>query len=207
MEAIFYISGAVAIISTLLMLTRMNAVHALLYLIVSLLAVAVVFYVVGAPFVAALEVIIYAGAIMVLFVFVVMMLNLGERAVVAERSLIKPGMWLGPSVLAAVLLVELASLLAAGPAAGNRLVAAGPKEVGAALMGPYLIGVELASILLMAGLVGAYHLGWRGSKKSQEVQHGYDSHPARPASSGNPVFVGRGRSAASAQSGLHLDVD
>ena len=52
--------------------------HALLYLIVSLLAVAVVFYTMGAPFVAALEVIIYAGAIMVLFVFVVMMLNLGE---------------------------------------------------------------------------------------------------------------------------------
>ena len=53
--------------------------HALLYLIVSLLAVAVVFYTLGAPFIAALEVIIYAGAIMVLFVFVVMMLNLGDQ--------------------------------------------------------------------------------------------------------------------------------
>ena len=64
----------------------LNAVHALLYLIVSLLAVAVVFYVLGAPFVAALEVIIYAGAIMVLFVFVVMMLNLGEHAVSMENA-------------------------------------------------------------------------------------------------------------------------
>ena len=66
MELAFYIAGAVAVISTILMLTRLNVVHALLYLIVSLLAVAVVFYVLGAPFVAALEVIIYAGAIMVL---------------------------------------------------------------------------------------------------------------------------------------------
>ena len=67
-----------AIISTVLTITRLGAVHALLYLIVSLLAVAVVFYTMGAPLVAALEVIIYAGAIMVLFVFVVMMLNLGS---------------------------------------------------------------------------------------------------------------------------------
>ena len=207
MEAIFYIAGAVAIISTVLMLTRMNAVHALLYLIVSLLAVAVVFYVVGAPFVAALEVIIYAGAIMVLFIFVVMMLNLGERAVAAERSLIKPGMWLGPAVLAAVLLAEVASLLVSGSTSGNPPAGVSPRQVGTALMGAYLIGVELASILLMAGLVGAYHLGWRGSEKSQELQHGYDSHAARPAAGSDPVFVGRGRSAGSAQPGLHLDVD
>jgi len=80
MTALFYVTAAVSILSTIMMLTRLNAVHALLYLIVSLLAVAVVFYTFGAPFVAALEVIIYAGAIMVLFIFVVMLLNLGERA-------------------------------------------------------------------------------------------------------------------------------
>ena len=62
------------------MITRLNAVHALLYLVVSLLAVAMVFFILGAPFVAALEVIIYAGAIMVLFIFVMMMLNIGDRA-------------------------------------------------------------------------------------------------------------------------------
>src|SRR5262245_27806240 len=60
MELAFYVAAAVAIISTGLMLRDVNVVHALLYLIVSLLAVAVVFYVIGAPFVAALEVIIYA---------------------------------------------------------------------------------------------------------------------------------------------------
>ena len=74
----------------------MNAVHALLYLIVSLLAVAMVFFTLGAPFVAALEVIIYAGAIMVLFVFVVMMLNLGEHADRDGTSVAEPRIWIGP---------------------------------------------------------------------------------------------------------------
>ena len=114
MTIAFYVAAAVAIASTVLMITRLNAVHALLYLIVSLLAVAVVFYTLGAPFVAALEVIIYAGAIMVLFVFVMMMLNLGEQASREERALLKPSMWTGPLILAAILMIEFVYLLAAG---------------------------------------------------------------------------------------------
>src|SRR6185437_12702985 len=85
MAVIFYIAAAVAIAATILTITRVNPVHALLYLIVSLLAVAVVFFVMGAPFIAALEVIIYAGAVMVLFVFVVMMFNLGSSTLALER--------------------------------------------------------------------------------------------------------------------------
>src|SRR5271163_40692 len=110
MELAFYIAGAVAVISTVLMLTRLNVVHALLYLIVSLLGVAVVFYALGAPFVAALELIIYAGAIMVLFVFVVMMLNIGEHAAETELDVFRPRAWLGPGLLAAVLLAEVVSV-------------------------------------------------------------------------------------------------
>ena len=134
-------------------------VHALLYLIVSLLAVAVVFFVIGAPFVAALEVIIYAGAIMVLFVFVVMMLNLGEHAVSMEKAWLSPGIWIGPTVLAGLLLGEVAYLVARGGGAHMGAGMVDPKQVGIVLFGPYLIGVELASMLLLAGLVGAYHLG------------------------------------------------
>ncbi len=166
MELAFYIAGAVAVISTVLMLTRLNVVHALLYLIVSLLAVAVVFYVLGAPFVAALEVIIYAGAIMVLFVFVVMMLNLGKHGVEMEKQWLAPGIWTGPVVLASILIIEVFYLVRGGTAplgAG----AVDPKEVGIALFGPYLIGVELASMLLMAGLVGAYHVGSRRAEKPE----------------------------------------
>ena len=77
MDIIFYIAAVIAFIATVGVVTRKNAIHALLYLVVSLLAVSVIFFVLGAPFVAALEVIVYAGAIMVLFVFAIMMLNLG----------------------------------------------------------------------------------------------------------------------------------
>src|SRR5579862_9321652 len=112
MEIAFYVAGAVAVISTALMLTRLNIVHALLYLIVSLLAVALIFFVLGAPFVAALEVIIYAGAIMVLFVFVMMLLNLGPQTVEQERRWLTPRIWVGPLVLTIVLLAELLYALA-----------------------------------------------------------------------------------------------
>ncbi len=169
MNALFYVSAVVAIVATFLMLTRLNAVHALLYLIVSLLAVALVFYTLGAPFVAALEVIVYAGAIMVLFLFVVMMLNLGPRTVEQESRWLAPGIWTGPAVLAAVLVAELVWLLL-GPGTGSSGAApVDPRQVGAALFGPYLLGVELASLLLLAGLVGAYHLGRRGTDRENRA--------------------------------------
>ena len=170
MTIVFYVASAVAVAATVMMLTQTHAVHALLYLIVSLLAVAVVFYDLGAPFVAALEVIIYAGAIMVLFVFVVMLLNLGEQAARAERSLLPPSIWIGPSVLALVLLAEFSWILARGGASPAATGGAGAVEVGLALFSRYLIGVELASMLLLGGLVGAYHLGWRREPRT-EVLH------------------------------------
>ncbi|MCC7152953.1 MAG: NADH-quinone oxidoreductase subunit J [Bryobacterales bacterium] len=174
MTIVFYVSSAVAIAATVLMLTRVRAVHALLYLIVSLLAVAVIFYVLGAPFVAALELIIYAGAIMVLFVFVVMLLNLGEETVRAERALLAPSMWIGPSVLAAILLAEFIWMLARGGVPPAQAVSIGPVEVGISLFGPYLIGVELTSMLLLGGLVGAYHLG---SRKAPHTEVTHATHP------------------------------
>ncbi|MDE2366009.1 MAG: NADH-quinone oxidoreductase subunit J [Betaproteobacteria bacterium] len=163
MEATFYLSGAIAIAATLMVIRGPSAVHALLYLIVSLLAVAIVFFVLGAPFAAALEVIIYAGAVMVLFVFVIMMLNLGKAAAAKEREWLSPGMWAGPAVLSALLLAELIYILAGNvqsAAAISGRAAVDSKEVGITLFGPYLLGVELASLLLLAGLVGACHLGW-----------------------------------------------
>lgn len=159
MNLLFYISAVVAAVSTLIVITRKNAVHALLYLIVSLLAVALIFFSLGAPFVAALEVIIYAGAIMVLFVFVIMMLNIGAQASKQESQLMSPGIWIGPSVLIVILAAELIYLFTVDRARLFATELVGPKQVGMALFGPYVLGVELASLLLLAGLIGAYHLG------------------------------------------------
>jgi NADH-quinone oxidoreductase subunit J len=165
MTAFFYISAAVAFVATVLTITRVNVVHSLLYFICSLLATGVMFYVLGAPFVAALVVIINAGAIMVLFVFVIMMLNIGPQSADRERARLRPHVWIGPGLLSLLLLVELIYSFVrygVGTTAGQTV---GPQQVGAALFGPYLLAVELASMLLLAGLLGAYHLG-QGALKS-----------------------------------------
>lgn len=157
----FHLAAAIAIVSTAAVITRSNAVHAMLYLVVSLLAVGVIFYVLGAPFAAALEVIIYAGAIMVLFAFVVMMLSLGSRAAALERRWMSAAVWIGPGLLALILSGELGWLLFASHAhaGGGTVASVGPGRVGRDLFGPYLLAVELASMLLLAALAGAYHLG------------------------------------------------
>lgn len=170
MTIAFYIASAIAILATVMVITRLNAVHALLYLIVSLLAVAVAFYTLGAPFVAALEVIIYAGAIMVLFVFVVMLLNLGPASTEQESRWLSPGMWIGPGIMALILVVEFTYLLASSAlGVDNQFVATmqmvAPKEVGGSLFSTYVLGAELSGMLLLSGLVGAYHIGQRFERK------------------------------------------
>ncbi|ALM54041.1 NADH-quinone oxidoreductase subunit J [Halomonas huangheensis] len=160
MEIAFYLSGLVAVLATLGVITNTNPVHALLYLIVSLISVALVFFALGAPFAGAMEVIVYAGAIMVLFVFVVMMLNLGDQGEAQERAWLKPRIWLGPSLLAVVLLVTLIATLWSGDTGrmvdGEILTA---KAVGTLLFGPWLMAVELGAMLLLAALVTASHVG------------------------------------------------
>jgi NADH-quinone oxidoreductase subunit J len=160
MQSTLYLEATVAVIATVLAITSYNPLHALLYLIVSLLAVATVFFSVGAPFAGILEVIVYAGAIMVLFVFVVMLLNLGRATVDRERGWLRPGSWFGPGILSLALFVELAHVLLQR---ADNAVFAGPAitatQVGVALYGPYLLAVELASMLLLAALVTALHLG------------------------------------------------
>lgn len=160
MEFAFYLAAGVAVAATFRVITHTNPVHALLYLIVSLLAVSMCFFALGAPFAGVLEIIVYAGAIMVLFVFVVMMLNLGPSVAEQERKWLAPRQWIGPSLLCALLLAELLYVLlsqSSGAILGSETVSA--KEVGTSLFGPYMLAVELAAMLLLAALVAAFHLG------------------------------------------------
>lgn len=165
MEIAFYIAAAVAVLATVRVVTNTNPIHALLYLIISLLAVASIFFAIGAPFAGILEIIVYAGAIMVLFVFVVMMLNLGDAVIEQERKWLTPKVWIGPALLAMILLGQIFySLQDLGlhPIGTDTIDA---KQVGIALYGPYLLVVELSSLLLLAALVAAYHLGRHDEKE------------------------------------------
>lgn len=159
MSSLLAIAAVVAVASTTAVVLQRRAVHALLYLIVSFFSLAVAMLALGAAFAAALEVVVYAGAILVLFVFVVMMIG-------AEGP--PPGVkaWIGPACLSIVLLGELAYAFIAvpgslAPVGGVGAAAVSPKEVGMALFGPYAICVEIAAFLLLSGLVGAYHIGRR----------------------------------------------
>lgn len=205
MDATFNVAAVVAILATIMMITRLNAVHALLYLIVSLFAVAVIFYTLGAPFIAALEVIIYAGAIIVLFVFVVMMLNLGRKTIAIEQGWLHPSMWIGPCILAAILIAEVTYLLSRAGSLPKYATSVEPKQVGIALFGPYLIGVELASMLLLGAIVGAYHLA-RPKLEQLETRYVIDSDGTRVAAGGDLVRAGSDRPAGEAQSDLHPHV-
>jgi NADH-quinone oxidoreductase subunit J len=160
MNIIFYIASLIALISTILSISRKNAIHAILYLIISLLSISIIFYILGAPFVAALEVIIYAGAIMVLFIFVIMMLNIGLEESI-EKKWLKPKMWIFPTILAAILFVNFIYALKIMSIKQSAEQIINPKQVGISLYTTYLPGVEIAAFLLLAGIIGAYHLGRR----------------------------------------------
>ncbi|WNC71234.1 NADH-quinone oxidoreductase subunit J [Thalassotalea psychrophila] len=154
----FYIAAAIAIIASIRVVTGSNAIHALLYLVVSLLAVAVCFYFMGAPFAAGLEVIVYAGAILVLFVFAVMMFDLQGDKDPIHYSKHWFSRWIGPVILSSVLLIEVVYVIinSANSAQYTSSIMSA-KQVGILLYGPYLLAVEIASFLLLAGLIAGYH--------------------------------------------------
>lgn len=159
MNIAFDISALVTIISTIMVITRYNPVHALLYLVISLLSLSVVFALLGSPFAALLEIIVYAGAIMVLFVFVIMLLNLGKETAKQEQEWLKPKVWIMPSILSLILLGELIYLIMMSVGNTYMVQTIDSKTVALSLFRPYLIGVELAGMLLMAGVVAAAHIG------------------------------------------------
>lgn len=159
MNTVFYMAAGVALITTALAITRASPVYGLLNFILSLLAMSVIFFTLGAPFAAALEVIVYAGAIMVLFLFVVMMLALNPEAAAREKSWLNRTVWIVPALLALLLGGELFFILLHHSHGAQTNLAVSPQDVGRRLFTADLAAVELASMLLLAALIGAYHLG------------------------------------------------
>jgi NADH-quinone oxidoreductase subunit J len=159
MEAtIFYILAAVVVVATVFAITERHAVHAIVYLVTSFFALAVIFYLLGAPLVAVFEVIIYAGAIMVLFLFVIMMLDLGHPERVSSPAWRDwwPAVLLGGVILASTVL--LCATHAPGTAGGGVI---GVRDFARSLFQQYGIAVEVISMQLLFALVGALYLGRR----------------------------------------------
>jgi NADH-quinone oxidoreductase subunit J len=157
---IFYLLGGIILAATLLAITSRNVMHAIVYLIVSFFGMAPVFYLLGAPLLALLEIIIYAGAIMVLFIFIVMMLRMDVTPAGVRAWLWR---WAPAVALSGLSAVIMVFLLWQAPANQTvlPLAMASPQNFGRFVYQRYWFAVEIASFLLFVALVGAYYLGRR----------------------------------------------
>jgi NADH-quinone oxidoreductase subunit J len=174
---IFFVLAAVALGAAIMMILHRNPVYSAIYLIVTFFALAGFYVLLNAPFVASVHLIVYAGAIMVLFLFVIMLLNL-KRDPIRERGKIARRAF--ASLLVMVLLVEIGALiggsfLAAGSTAladqpmvglangssGASSIVGNTSDIGRQLFTIYLLPFEIASILLLVGIIGAVILAKR----------------------------------------------
>ncbi len=148
-------------------ITRRNLVHAVIYLIFSFFGSAMLFYLFGAPFPAVLEVIIYAGAIMVLFLFVVIMM----RADTGDERLFALRQWLPVAVFGLVYIAIGVGIVTTEP--NSRIILktarAAPKALGQFIFQNHWLSIEIVSLLLLVALVGALLLG-RRSRRPQAAE-------------------------------------
>ena len=155
----FYTLSALILGFAVLVITARSSVHSVLFLVVDFLFVAALYVLLGAQFVAIIQVIVYAGGIVVLYLFVVMLVNLKRPAEARrdKRRLARPGL-----ALAVVVLVEMAAIALYGyvgplpaEAAQGGLAAGNVEQVGMMLYTDYLVPFEVASMLLLVAMVGA----------------------------------------------------
>jgi NADH-quinone oxidoreductase subunit J len=183
----FYLISAVVIGATAIAITRRNLVHAVVYLIVSYFGTAMLFYLFGAPLLAALEIIIYAGAIMVLFLFVVMMIRVESP----EEVMFPLSQWLPAAVFGLIYLAAAVVMIVETPGTevSLRMLTATPRQFALYVFEHHWFSIEVTSILLLLALVGALHLGIR-----KDADQGLSGHDAD-----TPVAGGRTESISTAR--------
>ena len=155
MVVLFYIFAVLTVLAAISVVAQRTPIYSALSLIVVLCSLAVVYLLLGAEFIAVIQVIIYAGAIMVLFVFVIMILNAGREAP-SQRS--RMARWVGPPVAAAFLAGLLFAIWREFPAHSARpapSLDAGPAAIGRLLFGSYALPFEVTSVLILVAILGA----------------------------------------------------
>ena len=156
MEVLFYILAVLAVVAALSVVLQRTPVYSALSLIVVLASLAVIFLLLGAPFIAMVQVIVYAGAIMVLFVLVIMLLNAGHEGPSRHRA--KFARWAGPPLLLAflaefvILIWKHFGLTATGT---TQALDASPAAIGRLLFTAYTLPFEVTSILILVAMLGA----------------------------------------------------
>jgi NADH-quinone oxidoreductase subunit J len=167
LSIIFYGLAVLILLTTALAITRRNLVHAVIYLIFSFFGSAMLFYLFGAPILAMLEVIIYAGAIMVLFLFIIMML----KAETLEERLFPLRQWLPAAGLGLVYLGIGIVMIIRDPASRSYLqpAVAEPSAFGRYLFENHWLSIEIVSLLLLVTLIGVLILGKRFGRTETHI--------------------------------------
>ncbi len=163
-------AASLGLISATLAVTRPNVVHALMWLVAALVSIAAAFFAFGADFAGAVQVLIYAGAILAVFVFVVMTVDASREAMALERRRLRAA-WRLPTLVIVLVLLPLmlglsGSLVGAGTPGTVRV-----QQLGTMLFGPWSIAVEAAGFLLMAALLGARRLSRRDHRSGEGKPH------------------------------------
>lgn len=168
LEAVFWVHAGIAIVSALLCITRRSPVASALWLIMTLFATAVMFLLLDAHFIAALQVMVYSGAIMVLFLFVIMLLNLGDQSATDMKGWFGRMVGLALGVFVAVELWVITKVvpvdqirLPAGELSRRTVVEGAIAPVAQLLYTTYLLPFLLTAILLLAAIAGAVVLAKR----------------------------------------------
>ena len=163
---LFWFCGAAMVLGGLMTVFQRNTVVSAVWLIFAFVSAAGIYALLQAPFVAVLQVLVYAGAIMVLFLFVIMMLQ--GPVLEGERRLMKPAYWPAIAIPPMAVVVMLAGWLGRhGTSAFPGEVPPGfgtPPQVAGLLLGRYLLAFELISIALLVAIVGALAIG-KGERK------------------------------------------
>jgi NADH-quinone oxidoreductase subunit J len=155
--AVFYILASVALLSAVMVIWSRNVVHSAIYLVLTFLCVAGVYVLLRAEFVAAVQVFVYAGGIVVLFLFVIMLVNLKDALGPRVRVHATVSAIVGAAATILLLYVAVSGGLRSGYGPGFDLSAQGGnlQQVGWALYSDYLLPFEIASILLLVAMIGA----------------------------------------------------
>ncbi|MBS1682906.1 MAG: NADH-quinone oxidoreductase subunit J [Bacteroidetes bacterium] len=161
---VFYFLSFVAIFSALLVVFSKNPIYSVLYLIVTFFAIAGHYILLNAQFLAVVHVIVYAGAIMVLFLYVIMLLNLNHEDEPHKKNLAKIAAVICGGILMTVLVGTLRGASQAIPRTGGDIGYV--KTLGRILFTEFLLPFEISSILLLAAMVGVVMVGKTDTKKT-----------------------------------------
>ena len=165
-QLIFLYFAAVIVISAVLMITRRNPIHSVMFMLLLFFHIAGVFVLLNAEFLAAVQLIVYAGAILILYLFVVMLLSVDREVRVARANRFWP--WLvgfGFVIAGEIALLVLRGTFPAIQGQPVKAAGAGVKELGIELYTKYLVPFEIASVVLLVGLVGAVMLAKKTLKE------------------------------------------